>query len=60
LLANNLPHAITLVFRINQINQHRQDFLDKKASGDFEEGENMMPKKPRDDMMMEQVVINMD
>ena len=63
LLSNNLVHPITLVFRINQINQHRQDLLDKKAKGTFEEGENLAPKKKEKDTakeMMEQVVINMD
>lgn len=41
IIANNLPHPVTMVFQIWQINQHSQSIIDQIVDGSFNDGDNL-------------------
>lgn len=66
MLANNLPHPITLFFEIWQLNQHSQDLVDRKEENEFEDFENLRygeanlneTKEMIDDMLIEEIDVD--
>lgn len=69
IIANNLPHPITLVFAIWQINQFAQNIIDQINEGDFTAGDNLAFKKETfedetkqmvEDMLLKQNIEELD